>query len=93
MITQYALCGLSYVGVMGMMLGNFGGMAPRRMDDLTQLVFSGMVAGNVACFMTGCVSGESFVLYYIKNKMKLIQHFESNLIFESRFSKKKDIDK
>ena len=51
MITQYTLCGFSHVDVLG-------GMATRRMDDLTQLVFSGMVAGNVACFMTGCVACE-----------------------------------
>ena len=62
-ITKYVLCGLSYVGVMGMMLGILGGMAPRRMDDLTQLVFSGMVAGNVAWFMTSCVAGKLFIFY------------------------------
>ena len=57
-IATYALCGFSNLGSMGVMLGALGAMAPHRKSDLAAIVLRAMIAGNVACFMTGCIAGE-----------------------------------
>eukprot|EP01083_Nonionella_stella_P054379 143538_1 len=55
-ILIYALCGFSNFGSMGIMLGGLLQLAPSRAKDLTELVLSAMLAGNVACFMTACIA-------------------------------------
>lgn len=39
------------------MIGVLGAMAPTRKEDITKVVIRAMIAGNVACFMTACISG------------------------------------
>ncbi|XP_041367546.1 solute carrier family 28 member 3-like [Gigantopelta aegis] len=56
-ISTYALCGFSNLGSMGIQLGGLGAMAPSRKSDMSDLVLRAMIAGNVACFMTACISG------------------------------------
>lgn len=64
MIATYALCGFSNIGSMGIFLGGMSALVPSRRGDLAQIVVRAMVAGNVACFLTGCIAGQSqFVLY------------------------------
>lgn len=49
---------------MGIFLGGMSALVPSRRGDLAQIVVRAMVAGNVACFLTGCIAGQSqFVLY------------------------------
>lgn len=56
-ICTYALCGFSNFASIGIQLGALGAMAPNRKRDLAKLVFSAMIAGNVACFATACIAG------------------------------------
>jgi len=55
-ILIYALCGFSNLGSIGVTLGGLTPLAPERTKDLTQLVVSAMIAGNLACFMTACIA-------------------------------------
>ena len=48
------------------MLGALGAMAPTRRQDFSKIVMRAMICGNVACFLTACISGEKFV-YLKKN--------------------------
>lgn len=56
-IATYALCGFSNIGSMGIFLGGMSALVPSRRGDLAQIVVRAMVAGNVACFLTGCIAG------------------------------------
>lgn len=56
-ISTYALCGFANIGSIGIMLGGLTILAPQRRDDLVKMVIRAMVAGNVACFLTACISG------------------------------------
>uniref|UniRef100_A0A8W8LSQ9 Solute carrier family 28 member 3 n=1 Tax=Magallana gigas TaxID=29159 RepID=A0A8W8LSQ9_MAGGI len=56
-IATYALCGFSNIGYMGIFLGGMSALVPSRRGDLAQIVVRAMVAGNVACFLTGCIAG------------------------------------
>jgi nucleoside transporter len=56
-IATYALCGFSNLGSIGIQLGGLGSMAPNQLPKLSKLVFSAMIAGNIACFMTACIAG------------------------------------
>lgn len=66
MIATYALCGFSNIGSMGIFLGGMSALVPSRRGDLAQIVVRAMVAGNVACFLTGCIAGQSQFVLYIK---------------------------
>mmetsp|Transcript_52430 Transcript_52430/g.47072 ORF Transcript_52430/g.47072 Transcript_52430/m.47072 type:complete len:654 (-) Transcript_52430:50-2011(-) len=55
-ILIYALCGFSNFGAIGITIGGLTPLAPKRGKDLTELVLSAMIAGNVACFMTACIA-------------------------------------
>lgn len=56
-ISTYALCGFSNLGSIGIQLGGLTPLAPHRSKDLAEIVFSAMIAGNLACFMTACIAG------------------------------------
>jgi nucleoside transporter len=56
-IASFALCGFSNFGSIGVQLGGLTPMAPNQGKSLAKLVFSAMVAGNTACFMTACIAG------------------------------------
>ncbi|XP_061179839.1 solute carrier family 28 member 3-like [Saccostrea echinata] len=56
-IATYALCGFSNIGSMGIFLGGMSALVPSRRGDLSKIVVRAMVAGNVACFLTGCIAG------------------------------------
>lgn len=56
-LATYALCGFSNLASIGIQLGALSAMAPSRKRDLTRVIIRAMIAGNVACFMTACISG------------------------------------
>lgn len=56
-ISTYALCGFSNISSIGIQLGALGAMAPSRRGDLSKVIIRAMIAGNIACFMTACISG------------------------------------
>jgi len=59
-ISTYALCGFANFGSMGIALGGLTPLAPEREKEFARVVFSAMIAGTIACFMTACIAG---VLY------------------------------
>jgi len=59
-ILIYALCGFSNFGSIGITLGGLSPLAPHRTKDMTELVLSAMISGNVACFMTACIAALLF---------------------------------
>ncbi|XP_052078950.1 solute carrier family 28 member 3-like [Mytilus californianus] len=59
-ISTYALCGFANLSSIGLTLGGLGAIAPSRKGDLTQVVLRAMIAGNIACFMTACISGNYY---------------------------------
>ncbi|XP_013390240.1 solute carrier family 28 member 3 [Lingula anatina] len=56
-ISTYALCGFANFSSIGIMLGAFAAMAPRRKSDCAKVVVRAMIAGNVASFTTACIAG------------------------------------
>lgn len=56
-ISTYALCGFANIGSIGIMIGGLTILAPQRRNDLAGMVVRSMIAGNVACFLTACISG------------------------------------
>lgn len=57
LILTYALCGFANVGSVGIMLGGMVAMCPDRRTDIVQLGLPSLVAGTIACCMTGAVVG------------------------------------
>jgi len=55
-VATFALCGFSNFASMGIQLGGLTPLAPNKKKALAQLVFSAMIAGNTACFLTGAVA-------------------------------------
>jgi CNT family concentrative nucleoside transporter len=56
-ISSYALCGFANFGSLAILLGGVGGMAPSRRPDLARLGLRSILAGTLACMMTGCMAG------------------------------------
>ena len=56
-IASYGLCGFSNFASIGSQIGGIGAMAPERTSDLASLGFKAMIAGTLACCMTGCIVG------------------------------------
>jgi nucleoside permease NupC len=56
----FNLCGFSNIASIGIQLGALGAMAPSRRSDLSKVIIRAMIAGNIACFMTACISGKYF---------------------------------
>ncbi|XP_071109010.1 uncharacterized transporter YutK-like [Haliotis cracherodii] len=56
-ISTYALCGLSGVGSLGVMVGGLGALVPSRTKDIHRLVIRALVAANIASFITACTAG------------------------------------
>ncbi|MFM2162562.1 MAG: hypothetical protein RLZZ383_2074 [Pseudomonadota bacterium] len=56
-IASYGLCGFANFASIGIQIGGIGAMAPERVKDLAELGFRAMLAGTLACCMTGCIVG------------------------------------
>jgi CNT family concentrative nucleoside transporter len=56
-IASYGLCGFSNFASIGIQIGGIGAMAPERVKDLAELGLRAMIAGTLACCMTGCIVG------------------------------------
>ena len=56
-IATYALCGFANFPSIAIQIGGLGAMAPERRGDLARLGLRAMVAGALACWMTGAVAG------------------------------------
>ena len=56
-IATYALCGFANLPSIAIQIGGLSAMAPNRRGDFAQLGLRGMIAGALACWMTGAVAG------------------------------------
>jgi len=56
-ILTYALCGFANLGSLGILLGGLATMVPERRAEIVALGPKALIAGNIACFMTGAVAG------------------------------------
>ena len=56
-ILTYALYGFANLGSLGIMLGGLAALVPERRAEIVALGPKALVAGTVACFMTGAMAG------------------------------------
>jgi concentrative nucleoside transporter, CNT family len=56
-IASYAILGFANFSSIAIQIGGIGGMAPTRRSDIARLGLRGMVAGNLAAFMSACWAG------------------------------------
>jgi CNT family concentrative nucleoside transporter len=56
-IATYALCGFANLPSIAIQIGGLSAMAPSRRSDLATIAPRAMVAGALACWMTGAVAG------------------------------------
>lgn len=56
-IAIYTLCGFANLPSIAIQIGGLGAMAPERRSDIAKLGFRAMVAGALACWLTGAVAG------------------------------------
>ena len=57
MIVSYAVVGFANFSSIAIQIGGIGGMAPTRRGDIARLGLRGMIAGNLAAFMSACWAG------------------------------------
>lgn len=56
-IATYALCGFANLPSIAIQIGGLSGMAPNRRSDFASIAPRAMIAGALACWMTGAVAG------------------------------------
>jgi CNT family concentrative nucleoside transporter len=56
-IATYSLCGFANFSSIGIQIGGIGSLVPERRGDLVRLGPRAMLAGAMACWMTGCIAG------------------------------------
>lgn len=57
LILIFGLCGFANFGSLGILLGGLASMIPERRAEIVALGPKSLLAGNLACFMTGAVAG------------------------------------
>jgi CNT family concentrative nucleoside transporter len=55
-IATYALCGFANLASIGIQIGGLAAIAPERRSEFASLAPRAMLAGAMACWMTGCVA-------------------------------------
>ena len=53
----YTLCGFANLPSIAIQIGGLGALAPSRRGDIAKLGFRAMLAGALACWMTGAIAG------------------------------------
>ena len=56
-VTAYALCGFANLPSIAIQIGGFSALAPGRRAEFASLGLRAMVAGAIACWMTGAIAG------------------------------------
>ncbi|KAK7103475.1 uncharacterized transporter HI_0519-like isoform X1 [Littorina saxatilis] len=60
-MSTYILCGFSSISSIGICIGSMTSIAPSRTKHILKHVVMAGVAGNIACFLTGCVAGLLYI--------------------------------
>lgn len=56
-IATYALCGFANFPSIAIQIGGLSALAPDRRSDFAAIGLRAMIAGALACWMTGCIAG------------------------------------
>jgi concentrative nucleoside transporter, CNT family len=56
-IAQYAICGFSNFGSIGIQIGAIGALAPNRKSDLARLGFRALLAATLANYLSAAIAG------------------------------------
>ena len=56
-IATYALCGFANFASIGIQIGGIGAIAPKRRELVSSLGIKALIAGTIACLMTGAIAG------------------------------------
>jgi CNT family concentrative nucleoside transporter len=56
-IASYAVVGFANFSSIAIQIGGIGGLAPNRRGDIARMGLKGMIAGNLAAFMSACWAG------------------------------------
>jgi CNT family concentrative nucleoside transporter len=56
-IATYALCGFANLPSIAIQIGGLSAMVPSRRSEIARIAPRAMVAGALACWMTGAVAG------------------------------------
>jgi CNT family concentrative nucleoside transporter len=56
-IATYCLCGFANVASIGIQIGGLSALAPERRSELASIAPRAMLAGALACWMTGAIAG------------------------------------
>lgn len=59
-IATYAICGFANIGSVGIQLGIYGQLSPKRRGDFAREAFSACVCGALATFMSASLAGMIF---------------------------------
>ncbi len=57
LIATYALCGFANFASIGILIGGIGALAPGQREVIIELSVRALIAGTIACFMTGAIAG------------------------------------
>lgn len=57
MLATYCLCGFANIASIGIQIGGLSALAPERRSELAALAPRAMLAGALACWMTGAMAG------------------------------------
>ena len=60
LVLSYALCGFAHVGGLGIAVGGFGALAPKRLEDMASLAPRALLAATFATLLTGALAGIFF---------------------------------
>ncbi|KAL4224165.1 hypothetical protein ACF0H5_017618 [Mactra antiquata] len=56
-IATYSLCGSASIAIIGLIIGSFEVIVPRRINEITTHIFRAFIAGTVASYLTACFAG------------------------------------
>jgi len=56
-IATFALCGFANISSIRQQIGGIGGIAPKRIPDLSNLGFRAMLTGTLVNFVTAAIAG------------------------------------
>jgi len=59
-IATYAICGFANIGSIGIMLGIYGQLSPKRRGDFAREALSACICGALATFMSASLAGMIF---------------------------------
>lgn len=57
-IATFAICGFANPGSIGIQIGVFSSLAPKKKKHITKVIIRAFLAGSAVCFLTASVAGK-----------------------------------